>query len=157
VDSDNPSKNMDATPSGETLAITRDPTGKFGTGNQFARRHGVAAYQAYGERALSPEFRAELADFRAGVEADQGGASELTTIGAGYVRRLVEVEGVLRLLMADFQQRGFLTHRGNVRSTYNAFMLAIDRWDRLAQRLGIDRRARPVPSLDQVMNGNDPR
>lgn len=125
-------------------------TGQFTTGNQFARRTGVRAFEEHGEAALPQELRDDVAVFRSGVETDQGGESELTTIGAGYVRRLSEVEAIVRLLGADLQQRGLFTKRGRVRSTYNAFLLAVDRWDRLAQRLGLERKQRPIDPLDAV-------
>lgn len=119
-------------------------------GNRLARGAGVHAYKDRGEVSLPVDLRDDLAVFRSGVETDQGGVSELTTIGAGYVRRLVEVEAVVRLLGADLQARGLFTKRGRVRSTYNAFLLAVDRWDRLAQRLGLERRQKPVDPLDAV-------
>jgi hypothetical protein len=51
-----------------------------------------------GEPSLSPQLRDELNDFRAGIKTDFAGASKVTTIAAGYVRRLTEVEAVLHLL-----------------------------------------------------------
>jgi hypothetical protein len=136
---------VESTPSGH------DAAGRFTAGNQAARRHGLRAFQLHGDTTLAAELRAELAEFREGVERDQGGAEELTTLGAGYVRRLSEVEAICVLLGADLQTRGLLTRRGRVRSTYNAFLQAIDRWDRLAQRLGLARKAKPVQTLEQYL------
>lgn len=124
---------------------------RFAPGTQAGRRHGVRAFQVRGEAALDADQRTALEAFRGGVEADQGGASELTTIGAGYVRRLCEMEVICDLLAVDLATRGMFTQRGRVRSTYGAFLQAVDRWDRLAQRLGTARRERRVPSLAEYL------
>jgi hypothetical protein len=124
--------------------------GVFLPQNSEAQTHGLRAFEQRGESALPAELRDELAAFQDGVEADQGGASELSTIGAGYTRRLTEVEAIVRLLGADLQARGIFTAKGRVRSSYNAFLLALDRWDRIAQRLGLERKSRPVNPLDAV-------
>lgn len=140
-----------------SLAVSRDDAPALGAetrfrpGSQAARRHGVRAFQLRGEAALEADQRAALEAFRAGLVADQGGCSELTTIGAGYVRRLCDVEAICALMAADLAARGILTQRGRVRSTYAAFLQVIDRWDRLAQRLGIGRRERRIPSLAEYL------
>lgn len=140
-----------AAPSAESLAVGHDAAGRFTAGNQDARRSGVRAFETHGAAALPSELRDAQAAFYSALEADQGGAGELTTIGAGYVRRLTELETICRLLGADLQARGLFTRRGRVRSTYGAFLQAIDRWDRLAQRLGLTRKARQVPTLTEYL------
>jgi hypothetical protein len=160
----------------ETLAVRRDPrTGRyvpiteasapfqeetrralgletrFHTGNQGARQHGVRAFQMNGMATLPPDLRRALDAFHAGLEADQAGAEELTTIGMGYVRRLTELEGCLLLLAADLETRGLLTARGRVRNSYTLLLQTIDRWDKLAQRLGMTRRAKRLPSLQEYL------
>jgi hypothetical protein len=127
-------------------------TGRVLPGNQIARKAGVRAFELHGEAVLSAELRDDLAAFRAGVEADQGGADELTTIASGYIRRLGELEAICNLLGADLQARGLFTRRGRVRSTYMAFMAAVDRWDRLATRLGMARRPRPVVPINERLS-----
>jgi hypothetical protein len=129
----------------------RDERGRYlpgsQEGNQHARTSGVRAFELHGEAALPSELRDELAAFRAALMADQGGASELTAIRAGYVQRLSEVEACLRLLAEDLRTRGLMTKRGRVRSTYDKLLQTIDRWDRLAQRLGMERRTLQVSSF----------
>jgi hypothetical protein len=39
------------------------------------------------------------------------------------------------------------TARGRVRTVFNSYLLAVDRWDRLAQRIGIDRKSKRVESF----------
>jgi hypothetical protein len=144
-----------AAPSAERRAAGHDAAGRFTAGNQDARRSGVRAFETRGAAALPAELRDAQAAFYSALEADQGGAGELTTIGAGYVRRLTELETICRLLGADLQARGLFTPRGRVRSTYGAFLQTIDRWDKLAQRLGLSRKARQVPTLAEVMNRDE--
>lgn len=123
-----------------------DPvTGRFTRGNQARLTHG-----AYARGHRPPELLARLGDldaFRASLEADQGGREELTTIRNGYITRIVEVEALCRLLGADIVERGIFTKRGRTRSTFSAFLQAVEKWDKLAHRLGLDRRERDVLDL----------
>ena len=84
-------------------------------------------------------------------EAFVGGSAELSTLEAAYVRRLSEAETVARLLAADLAARGLFTPKGRVRNTFQRWTEAINLWDRLAQRVGVDRRSRPVLSLQDYM------
>lgn len=106
--------------------------------NQHARQHGLYA-------ARQPaELVAEVEAFAGGVVSDQGGAEELSTIERAYVGRLSRLELSLRLLEADIAEHGLVTSAGGVRKVYAQYLLGVDRWDRLAQRLGLRRRARAV-------------
>ena len=49
---------------------------------------------------------------------------------------------------------GPITTKGKARALYSAYLGALDRETRLALALGMDRRARQVPSLAEVM-GDD--
>jgi hypothetical protein len=92
---------------------------------------------------LSDGQRAVLADldaFQAGVVTDLGGPEELSTIASGYVGKLASVEGLYRLLAHDVAQHGIFTKRGRTRATFTALLSTIDKWDRLAQRLGMTRK-----------------
>lgn len=73
----------------------------------------------------------------------------LSAIEGGYVRRLGELETVSRLLAGDLAQRGLFTPKGRVRSTFSRWLETLDRWDRFAQRVGVERRARRVSSLGE--------
>ncbi len=117
---------------------------QFEDGNQAARTHGQYAYEARGAAALPDVLRQSVEQFREAVITDRGGASELSTLESAYIRRLSEVEAVARLLAADLASRGLTTAKGRVRSTFSRWLEALDRWDRLAQRVGTDRKARPM-------------
>ena len=113
--------------------------------NQVARKHGAdSAAVRRGE--VPPELRQSIDDFRGGLISDHGGPGALTTLESAYILRLTEVEVVLRLLQNDLVHRGLHTPRGRVRSSFDKFLATIGLWDRLAQRVGVDRRARQVQS-----------
>ena len=119
--------------------------GHFIAGNTARRLHGVRAFETTGR--LPDVLRQTVEEFRESVIADRGGSSELSTLEAAYVRRLSEAETVARLLAADLAARGLFTPKGRVRNTFQRWSEAVGLWDRLAQRVGVDRRSRPVPSL----------
>jgi hypothetical protein len=88
-----------------------------------------------------------------GIVADLGGESELTTLQRSYIRRLGDVEITIRLLASDIATRGLLTPAGGVRNVYGAFLAGIDRFDKLAQRIGLKRGERPIPTVRQYLDG----
>ena len=116
-------------------------------GNQLHRTHGTYSFRDRGAAALPDELRQTVDEFRESVIADRGGSSELSTLEAAYIRRLAEVETVARLLATDLASRGLTTPKGRVRGTFSRWLECLDRWDRLAQRVGTDRRSRAVSSL----------
>ena len=117
-------------------------------GNQTRRLHGVRAFETTGR--LPDVLRQTVEEFRESVIADRGGPSELSTLESAYIRRLSEVETVARLLAADLASRGLTTPKGRVRGTFSRWLEAIDRWDRLAQRIGTDRRSHVVTLRDYL-------
>lgn len=123
--------------------------GHFIAGNTARRLHGVRAFETTGR--LPDVLRQTVEEFREAVLSDRGGASELSTLEAAYVRRLSEAETVARLLAADLAARGLFTPKGRVRNTFQRWTEAVGLWDRLAQRVGVDRRARSVPLLHEYI------
>lgn len=122
-------------------------------GNQTRRTHGVRAFETTGR--LPEVFRQTVEEFREAVIADRGGSSELSTLEGAYIRRLSEVETVARLLAADLASRGLTTPRGRVRGTFSRWLECLDRWDRLAQRVGTDRRARAATLRDYLARATE--
>jgi hypothetical protein len=120
-------------------------------GNENARKHGAWSYQrGRGDDALPPAVRDTVEVFRQQVIADRGGEDNLTAIESGYIRRLGELEAVARLLAADLATKGLTTARGRVRGLYSRWLETLDRWDRFAQRVGAERKARPVSPFESV-------
>ena len=121
-----------------------------------ATRHGCTqCAQARGAVALPPDLRVTVDEFRNQVIRDRGGVESLTAIEAGYVRRLAELETVARLLATDIAARGLMTQKGRVRSTFSRWLEALDRWDRYAQRIGLENR-RPTLTLTQRLAAATP-
>jgi len=123
--------------------------GHFIRGNSARRLHGVRGFETTGR--VPDVLRQTVEEFRESVMTDRGGSSELSTLEAAYVRRLSEAETVARLLAHDLAARGLFTPRGRVRNTFQRWTEAVSLWDRLAQRVGVDRRARQVPSLQDYL------
>lgn len=121
-------------------------------GNQARRTHGVRAFETTGR--IPDVLRQTVEEFRNAVIGDRGGTSELSTLDAAYIRRLSEVETVARLLAGDLASRGLMTPKGRVRSTFSRWLECLDRWDRLAQRVGTDRRSRNVTSLSAYLTAS---
>jgi hypothetical protein len=52
--------------------------------------------------------------------------------------------------------RGMLTTKGKVRSSVESLAKFIDRFDKLAKQLGLERKARKITTIDDVLNSDDP-
>jgi hypothetical protein len=135
---------------GEKRPHPTDPR-RWADGTQRQGVSGVATKSGlYATGHCSPELAAIIGDldaFRAGVLTDQGGHADIETIRRGYVDKLTSVEGLYRLLAADVMRRGIFTPRGRVRNTFTALLAVIEKWDRLAQRLGMERRQKDALDL----------
>lgn len=116
-----------------------------------ALKHGVHSFETRGSAALPTDLRVSVEEFRSQVVADRGGMDHLTAIEGGYIRRLGELETVARLLASDLAQRGLFTPRGRVRGTFSRWLETLDRWDKYAQRVGVDRRARQISTLQAYL------
>lgn len=131
-----------------SAGLARDT--RFKKGNTAALKHGLARYKA--KRTLTDDdIRSAVESWSASLVSDQGGASELTAIRGGYVRRLTDLEAMLHICAKDISSKGFFTAGGAARATVNTFMSLLDRWDKLASKLGMDRREKRVPSLEAFL------
>lgn len=120
-------------------------------GNQLHRTHGAFSFRDRGVAALPDPMRLSVEDFRDGIVRDLGGAEELSTIMHGHVRRLGELETTCRLLASHLAQHGIFTPRGRVRSAYTQWLLTLDRWQKVAERIGVERKLKSVPSLSAYL------
>ena len=94
-------------------------------------------------------------ELMAGIVSDLGGESELSTLERSYVRKIADLEITIRLATADIARAGLLTPGGRVRDTYSALLAGIDRFDRLAMRLGLKRRTKPAQTLAEVLAAHE--
>jgi hypothetical protein len=107
----------------------------------------VAAVQTgVHRRQQPPDIQLTKQEFVEGVIQDLGGLANLSTLEVEYVSNLSHVKVLVMLLVNDLVTYGVFTPRGNPRRTYDALLAAIDRYDRLAQRIGLRRRGRTVQS-----------
>jgi ribosomal protein L40E len=117
----------------------------FTAGNQAARTHGLRAVQP------PPDLRMSADELIEGIVSDLGGESELSTLKKSYVRKIADVEITLRLLTSHIARTGLITPGGRVRDSFDKLMTGLATFDRLAQRLGLERRSRRVSSLAELM------
>lgn len=92
------------------------------------------------------ELRREVDAIVAGIVADKGGESECSTLLKSYIRELGEVVLMLRLLVNDIAAHGLLSPSHAPRRVLDAYFAGVDRFDRLATRIGVKREARPLRS-----------
>ena len=119
--------------------------GGFLPGNQVARQSGIYA------RLHPPDLRMTADTLLRGIVADKGGEAEMSTLELSYVRKLTDLEIVIRLMTSDIARRGLLTPAGNVRNVSDKLMTALSVFDRYASRIGLERKPRPVPSLAEYL------
>ena len=125
--------------------------GCFVKGNEANLRHGRRRYQTKGR--LPADLQEYIADFRAGLVGDQGGEEELTAVRRGLVEKLVDLEVGIQLLMGEVVRRGIDSRPG--KAAWASALRTIEVWHRLANTLGLERRAQPVPSLHEVLGRTD--
>lgn len=134
-------------PSGSTLCVN---CRKFVPANQGARTHGI-----YSRQPPPEDLRVKVAELRSGVVSDRGGEAELSTLEHSYVEKLGDIDVTIRLLTHDIAVNGLLTPGGRVRDVYEKLLAGLATFDRYAQRIGLERRAKRVESLVEVMNHGD--
>lgn len=116
--------------------------------NQGARGLGLRAHQH------PVELRMVADDLMAGITVDRGGAADLTTLERSYIQKTGSLEICLHILVNDIATNGLLTPGGKVRDVYDKLLAGLDRFDRYAQRIGIERKAKRV-DLARVLSGLD--
>jgi ribosomal protein L40E len=106
--------------------------------NQVARITGIYA------RYQPPDMTAEIDTFKSGVISDRGGESELSTLEHAYVDKLGDIDRTIRLLTYDIAVNGLLMPSGRVREVYEKLLAGLAAFDRYAQRIGMERRAKQI-------------
>jgi hypothetical protein len=141
-------------PSSERPEDRRHVNGKFAAGNTAAMTHGAFSRQVRG--ALLPEQSEALAALDAErrlIEDDLGGAESLSVLTRDLVTRYQELSLVADHLGRKLVTEGPLTTKGHQRAALTAYLSVVDRLHRLAIALGLERKAKRVPSLTEVMRG----
>lgn len=117
--------------------------GCFLRGNQSAVSHGLYRYRDRGT--LPPNLKVSVDEFREQLILDQGGLDGLSAVRAGLLRLLVDAEVGRRLMMNMVIARGAESKSG--RAAYDRLLATIDRWLRIAEKLGVERKPREVETI----------
>jgi hypothetical protein len=98
--------------------------------------------------ALPEDLRQSIEDFRAQLIADQGGLDELSAVRGGLIRLLVGAETAFRLAGNELSRQGGI-HTPGGRLAFDRLLTASQTWTRIAEKLGIERRARRLTLVEQ--------
>ena len=71
----------------------------------------------------------------------------------GAVEKLVDLEVGIQLLMGEVVKRGIDSRPG--KAAWASALRTIEVWHRIANTLGLERRAQPVPSLHEILGRTD--
>jgi hypothetical protein len=118
----------------------RDEGGRFAPGNQAARTHGAHLARREGARALSEEHGRLFQTFVDRAIADLGGIHSLSMIEIALVEAAATQYAIIGAFNAYLSDVSPMTPTGRVRTAVRGYHEAVDRLDRLSQRLGLQRR-----------------
>jgi hypothetical protein len=129
----------------------RDGRGRFVSGNSAALRHGARSERvAEGLLPEQAEARAAIAERVAAIVASLGGESALSPLALEMVERHVRLGLVESYLFENLRRLGPLTGKGRTRAALNAWYQVVDRQQKSAMALGLERRQKPVDPIDAV-------
>jgi hypothetical protein len=120
-------------------------------GNQARRTHGAYSFRDRGDRAIPVDLRTSADEMLAGIIADKGGPGNMTTLKREYAQQVRTFRVMLDLIGNHIVRNGLITPGSRVRSAVNKYLEVFDRFDKAAQRLGLEREARQVPSLQDYL------
>jgi len=123
--------------------------GHFIPGSQQRLTHGARAFERHGDAVVPADVRQSADDVLAGVIADKGGLQNLTTLKREYVHQVRNLRVMMDLIASHLVRNGVTTQDGRVRSALTKYLEVFDRFDKCAQRLGLEREAREALTLAQ--------
>jgi hypothetical protein len=134
--------------------VGRDPkTGRVLPGHSIRLIHGRRSRKGQ-LTALVPDARtwqALLAEKEAAIFADLGGRDTLSTIALDTVRSFIEKSCIRDHLATRLMQEGPLSPQGRQRALFTAYLAVSDRVLKLATTLGLQRKAKPAPSIEDFL------
>lgn len=139
-------------PSGETPTSGRDDRGRFAAGNAAALTHGTRSARV--QAGLLPqqaEAAALLAEREASIVADLGGVEVLSAVAAGQARRHVRLELLEDFCWQNVLAGGVFTAKGRQRAAVSLLLTINDKLQRSASALGLERKARRVPTVEDYL------
>lgn len=114
--------------------------------------HGLRSRRAH--QALLPGQELQLAliaERRAELLRDMGGEDALPLTKRDVVTRFIELQTVADTLAGNLAASGVLSTKGRQRAALTAYLSVVDRLTKLAALLGLERKVKAVPSLDDFL------
>jgi len=122
-------------------------------GSWLTANRGAVRNDRYSKN-VPPDLRLSANQLMDGVVSDLGGLSELSTLEVSYIRKLGDLEIVIRGTASDLATRGLMTPGGGkMRPSFDAFVTALGAFDKYASKLGLKRRQRRIPSAAELLRG----
>jgi hypothetical protein len=132
------------------------PCGALLPGNLRSLRHGGRSSRVpVGLMPQQADALAALAERRAELLVDLGGADQLSVVMRDLVQRYLELAMTADYLAANLQQLGPLTGKGRTRAALSAWLAVVDRQQKTAQLLGLERRAKPTMGLQAAIAAHE--
>ena len=119
----------------------------MGVGNTMALKTGLRSTQLLEQPDITAWHREEVE----AITADLGGDDELTNLKRASVRELARLEIILAALGTELLDGGTLTPKGNMRAATTVYLQVLDRFTRLSQAVGLERRAKPTQTIGEIM------
>ena len=131
---------------------TKRNAGQFKAGNTAALTHGLYSQRA--RLALLPGQESQLAaiaEDRMELFNDLGGIEHAGLLKRKAANKTLELETIADTLIANLIREGVLTAKGKSRAALSAYLSVVDRLMRLYSMLGLERRAKQVPSIEDFI------
>lgn len=87
----------------------------------------------------------------AAIVADLGGEMNISTIKRDMVGDYLGLRNVALYLGSNIGKHGVLTTKGRTRAAVTTYLQVVDRLTRLALTLGLERRTKQVPSIQDFL------
>lgn len=125
----------------------RRADGKAGSANTMAMKTGLRSTQLLQQPDIAAWHREEVES----ITTDLGGDAELTTLARANVREAARLEVILAALGTELLDGGVLTGKGHMRAATTVYLQVLDRFTRLSQAIGLERRAKRVQTVGEIM------
>ncbi len=123
----------------------RTANGRFAPGNRARLKHGRRSQRAAAE--LFREHAQPLREREAEILRDLGGEAGASAVRRELVTRFVQASAIADSLAANIVIGGVSTAKGRTRAATTTFLAVLDRIQRLAQTIGLERRAKPTAGI----------
>ena len=135
-------------PSEELPSSGRGPDGRFQKGNVEALKHGDRSMRvAAGLMPTQAEAVAIVHDRISAIQNDLGGPDALSALMVGQVQRHARLELVEAHLWSNLERNGLTTGKGATRAAATLWLQVVDRLQKSATTLGLERRAKSIRDM----------